>query len=105
MTDSALLRLDKWLWRARLCKTRGLAQALIEAGHVAVNGATVLKSSVSVRPGDEISAVLGPVRRTLMVKSVGTRRGPAAEARALYDERDQAPVPRDERPVPRYRRA
>ncbi|MBL8643813.1 MAG: RNA-binding S4 domain-containing protein [Rhodospirillaceae bacterium] len=80
------IRLDKWLWHARFCKTRALAQKLIERGQVSLNGAAIRKSSASVRVGDKLTAVLGPVRRSVIVKDLGERRGPAAEAQCLYDE-------------------
>jgi ribosome-associated heat shock protein Hsp15 len=96
MTNSAQ-RLDKWLVFARLCKTRGLAQKLIDRGQVTLNGSVVNKSGASVRPGDELAVVLGPVKRTLIVKGGGERRGPPAEARLLFDEPAHAEkLPRDE---------
>jgi ribosome-associated heat shock protein Hsp15 len=80
------LRLDKWLWYARFAKTRAMVQKLIERGQVAVNGAQVLKTSAQVHAGDKVAVVLGPVRRTVIVRDMGERRGPSAEARALYEE-------------------
>jgi ribosome-associated heat shock protein Hsp15 len=80
------LRLDKWLWYARFAKTRALTQKLIERGQVRVNGAAVQKPSAAVHPGDIVAVVLGPVRRTVIVRDTGERRGPSAEARTLYDE-------------------
>ncbi len=84
--ESAALRIDKWLWHARFRKTRGLAQQLCAAGCVTLNGATVAKPSALVRPGDEVVLILGPVRRRLRVLALGERRGPAPEARSLYEE-------------------
>jgi ribosome-associated heat shock protein Hsp15 len=80
------VRLDKWLWHARLAKTRALAQKFVAKGHVTVNGALAHKYGAPIRPGDRVAVVLGPVRRTLIVRDIGERRGPAAEARMLYDE-------------------
>lgn len=80
------LRLDKWLWYARFARTRALAQKLIERGQVTVNGAQILKTSVQVQAGDQVAVVLGPVRRTVIVRDTGERRGPPAEARGLYEE-------------------
>lgn len=85
MTGEAL-RLDKWLWFARFAKTRGLVQKLIERGQVSVNGARVEKMSALVRPGDKVAVILGPVRRTVIVRDTGERRGPPTEARTLFDE-------------------
>ena len=80
------LRLDKWLWFARLYKTRSLAAEQCRAGHVTLNGTKVVKASQTVKPGDVVTAVQGPFLRTLTVVAIGERRGPAAEAQALYDE-------------------
>lgn len=80
------LRLDKWLWYARFAKTRAMTQKLIERGQVSVNGALVLKTSAQVHAGDTVAVVLGPVRRTVVVRDTGERRGPPTEARTLYEE-------------------
>lgn len=80
------LRLDKWLWFARFCKSRALAQRLIERGQVSLNGAVVEKPAASVRPGDKLEIVIGATRRRLLVKDVTDHRGPAPEARTLYEE-------------------
>jgi len=80
------LRLDKWLWYARFAKTRAMTQKLIERGQVAVNGTQVLKTGAPVHRGDKVAVVLGPVRRTVIVRDTGERRGPPAEARTLYEE-------------------
>lgn len=82
----AAIRLDKWLWFARFCKSRALAQKLIERGQITINGQKARKASVSVRVGDHLIAVLGPVKRSVVVKDVGERRGPAPEAQRLFDE-------------------
>lgn len=79
-------RLDKWLWFARFVKTRGLAQKLIERGQVSVNGTVAGKAGHAVRIGDRLVIVLGPVKRSVTVRGLGERRGPAEEARTLYDE-------------------
>lgn len=79
-------RLDKWLWHARFAKTRALAQKLIERGQVSVNGVVAEKAGAPVHAGDAVAVVLGPMRRTVIVRALGTRRGPPAEARTLYDE-------------------
>jgi len=79
-------RIDKWLWYARFAKTRGLAQKLIERGQVTINGQKTAKASALVRAGDKVVVVLGPVQRKVTVKDTGERRGPAEEARLLYDE-------------------
>jgi ribosome-associated heat shock protein Hsp15 len=81
------LRIDKWLWFARLCKSRSLAQALIDSGAVRLNGTPVAKASLLLRPGDEILIPQGRGWRRVRVVALGDRRGPASEARTLYDER------------------
>lgn len=87
MTDpQTRLRLDKWLWFARFVKTRTLAQGLCASGHVTVNGTAVHKTSATLKPGDELTLVLGSVRRFVRVEALGERRGPAPEAQQLYSE-------------------
>jgi ribosome-associated heat shock protein Hsp15 len=84
--DRAKTRLDQWLWFARLAKSRSLAARLCTAGAVAVNGSTITKPNQGVRVGDFVVVPQGGVRRTVQVLALGTRRGPATEARALYRE-------------------
>jgi ribosome-associated heat shock protein Hsp15 len=80
------LRLDKFLWFARIVKTRSLAQALAEGGRLRLGGRIVDRAHAAVRAGDVLSfAVRGRVR-VLRVEALPTRRGPPAEARALYTE-------------------
>jgi len=80
------LRIDKWLWFARLCKSRSLAQTLIASGTVRLNGAPVGKPSLVVHPGDDILVPQGRGWRQVRVIALGERRGPASEAQALYGE-------------------
>jgi len=79
------VRVDKWLWAARLLKTRSLAAEAVKGGRVQVNGQRV-KPSKEVGPGDELEVTIGQVRRTVIVRAVAERRGPAKEAVLLYDE-------------------
>lgn len=79
-------RLDKWLWYARVTKSRTIATHLIEAGKVRVNRARTDKPSHQVRAGDVITATVHRNVRVLKVLAPGTRRGPATEARSLYEE-------------------
>lgn len=83
---SAAQRLDKWLWFARLAKTRTLAAAMISAGKVRVNRVRVDKPSQLVRPGDVLTASFGRAVRIIRVLDPGLRRGPAVEAQRLYEE-------------------
>jgi ribosome-associated heat shock protein Hsp15 len=79
-------RLDKWLWCARLVKTRTLAAKLIEGGKVRVNGVRALKASHPLRVGDVVTGTAG--RRLFVVSVTGAaeRRGPAKSVAALYDD-------------------
>ena len=79
------LRIDKWLWHARFCKTRGIAQQKAEAGHIRINGHRVEKASANVRVGDVMILPVGGKVIALRVLELGSRRGPAQEARALYE--------------------
>ncbi len=88
MTAGPSLRLDKWLVHARFVKTRERAQDLIENTRIRVNRVVVEKSAHPVRPGDLITLPLGPGIRVLRVLGLGERRGPATEARTLYEEID-----------------
>lgn len=80
------IRLDKWLWQARFFKTRGLAAALVGAGRVRVNGVPVAKPARGVGAGDVLTFPQGDVIRVVRILACGTRRGPAPEAQALYDD-------------------
>jgi len=85
------LRLDKFLWFARIVKTRALAQALAENGRLRLNGRVVDRAHAPVRPGDVLSFAQRGEVRVLRVDSLPVRRGPAAEARAHYCELTGAP--------------
>jgi ribosome-associated heat shock protein Hsp15 len=87
MTE-APLRLDKWLWFARFVKTRSLATKLIIDGRMRVNGAPTQKAHYTVKVGDVLTFPLGPHIRVIKVLALGSRRGPAPEAQALYEDLD-----------------
>lgn len=87
--DSGRQRLDKWLFFARMVKSRSLAQSHIQSGNVRVNGAPVRQASHVVKIGDRLNISLERVDRVLVVKAAGDRRGPYEEAKLLYD--DQTP--------------
>lgn len=80
------LRIDKWLWFARFCKSRSLAQTLCAEGRVSVDGEKIEKPNRLIRIGNTVVVTLGPIRRTVIVQALGTRRGPAPEAVQLYEE-------------------
>lgn len=82
------LRLDKWLWQARFAKSRGIAAKLVSETGVRVNGTRVSKPAAAVRPGDVLTFALGRQVRVIRVLALGHRRGPAPEARELYEDLD-----------------
>jgi ribosome-associated heat shock protein Hsp15 len=84
-TDSARVRIDKWLWAARFFKTRSLATEAVDGGKVELNGERA-KPAKLVKPGDEIRLRLGPYEHILIVRSLAERRGPASVAQSLYEE-------------------
>jgi len=79
------LRVDKWLWAARLLKTRSLAAEAVKGGRVQVDGQRV-KPSREVKAGDRVEVTIGQLRRTVVVRGIAQRRGPASEAALLYEE-------------------
>ena len=79
-------RLDKWLWHARVVKGRTSAAALIEAGHVRINGVREKAPGHSVKAGDVVTIGLDRSVRVLKVVGFAERRGDAAAARVLYDD-------------------
>jgi ribosome-associated heat shock protein Hsp15 len=79
-------RLDKWLWHARVVKARTSAAALIEAGHVRVNGVREKAPGHSVKAGDVVTIGLDRTVRLLKVVGFAERRGDASAARVLYDD-------------------
>jgi ribosome-associated heat shock protein Hsp15 len=79
-------RLDQWLWCARFAKSRSLAARLCTGGAVSVNGEKARKASRAIRPGDLLGLRLGKSRRSIRIVALGDRRGPAPEARGLYEE-------------------
>jgi len=100
--SSEKLRVDKWLWQARFFKTRGLAAGLAGSGRLRINSEHVAKPAQTVRPGDVLTFPQGDRIRVIRIEAIGTRRGPAPEARELYSDLDEA-APADKRepePVP-----
>ena len=79
-------RLDKWLWHARVVKARTSAAALIEAGHVRVNGVREKAPGHSIKLGDVLTIGLDRIVRVLKVIGFSERRGDASAARLLYDD-------------------
>ena len=102
-------RIDKWLWFARLVKTRTTAQKLVLSGAVRVNRDKIDAASRQIRPGDVLTVALERQVRVLKVLAPGVRRGPAPEAQLLYEDLTPAapvrPPSGGERPTKRNRRA
>jgi ribosomal 50S subunit-recycling heat shock protein len=93
MAEEAV-RADVWLWRARLCKTRSLAARLIEDGKVRLARAgretRLDKAARTVKVGDGLVFAIAGHLHAVKVEGLGVRRGPPAEARALYSPLDEA---------------
>ena len=88
------MRIDRWLWTARLFKTRGLAAEAVKGGRVHVNGVAA-KPSREVEPGDELEITIGALRRTVIVRGAAERRVSAAEAAPLYEETPESLTERE----------
>jgi ribosome-associated heat shock protein Hsp15 len=110
-TIKGSLRVDRWLWFTRFYKTRMLASAAVQGGHVRINGERA-KPGDGVVPGTTIELVKDQLRYKLSVVSIPGRRGPATEARACYEEdpateqkrKDMsAQIKEDRRQMPRTR--
>jgi len=79
-------RVDKWLWHARMVRTRSDAAALTEAGYVRLNGKRITAPSHQVQIGDVVTLALDRSVKVIRVDCVCERRGPAAAARSLYSD-------------------
>jgi ribosome-associated heat shock protein Hsp15 len=79
-------RLDKWLWHARVVKARSSAAALVEAGHVRINGVRERSPGHGVKAGDVLTIALDHAVRVLKVVGFAERRGDAMSARVLYED-------------------
>jgi ribosome-associated heat shock protein Hsp15 len=88
MTESAIPRerIDKWLWHARVVRTRSAAAGLVEKGYVRVNGVRVTAPAHAVKHGDVLTIALDTRVRLLKVEGFAARRGDASMARDLYIE-------------------
>ena len=79
-------RIDKWLWHARLVRTRSAAAALAASGHVRLNGARIVAPAKPVKRGDVVTIALDARVRVLKVTGFAPRRGAAEAGRALYED-------------------
>jgi ribosome-associated heat shock protein Hsp15 len=115
MTAGDRQRIDKWLFFARVAKSRSLAAKLVLAGRIRVNREKVEQTSYPVKPGDVLTITLDRKVLVYRILSSGVRRGPATEARTLYEDltppAEQAPAasparePGAGRPTKKERRA
>jgi ribosome-associated heat shock protein Hsp15 len=80
------MRIDKYLFFIRLVKTRGLAQKLIEAGHLRIDGQTIERAHAEVKVGNVLTFPLHDRVRVIKIEAIPTRRGPAPEAQACYED-------------------
>ncbi len=80
------VRIDRWLWFARFFKTRALATKLVSSGHVRVNSAKISKPAFKVGPGDTLTFPKEKQIRVVRIIDAASRRGPAPEAQALYED-------------------
>ena len=85
MSD-ARQRIDKWLWHARVVRTRTSATSLVDGGHVRLNGERVRAASRPVKPADVITVALDRTVRIMKVAGFAERRGDATAARLLYED-------------------
>jgi ribosome-associated heat shock protein Hsp15 len=93
-------RIDKWLWHARVVRTRSQAAALAASGHVRINGQRIDAPSRPVRAGDVVTVALDRAVRVLKVVAFAERRGSADDARALCATIEPSPVRPAEHPPP-----
>jgi len=83
------VRIDKWLWAARLFKTRSMAAQAVTGGKVHINGARI-KPARMVQPGDELRIRRGELEFIVIVQGLAAKRGPAKEAQLLYEETESS---------------
>lgn len=89
------LRLDKWLWYARIFKTRSLAATMVKSGKVRVNGDKVTSPSRTVGSDDVLTVTMARQIKILKIKALANRRGPASEAAVLFDDLSPKPIKKD----------
>jgi ribosome-associated heat shock protein Hsp15 len=93
-------RVDRWLWHARLARTRPLAGELAAAGRVRVNGRRIDSPSHAIKIGDVLTVALNSSVKVLQVAALAPRRGSANDAAALYEDLSPPPIPTEPRPTP-----
>jgi ribosome-associated heat shock protein Hsp15 len=95
LSDDEKVRLDRWLWAARMFKTRTLAVEAIDGGKVHLNGRRA-KRAKTIKPGDQLRIRKGPYEYHLVVRALSVRRGPATEAEKLYEETSESRAAREQ---------
>ncbi len=88
------IRIDKWLWAARFFKTRSLATDAVSGGKIKLNGAPT-KPARDLKVGDKLDVFNGDTRWEVVVQALSEKRGPAAEARLLYEETTESIAARE----------
>ena len=96
-------RIDKWLWHARVVRTRSAAASLATEGQVRLNGERVTAASRPVKPGDVVTVALDRVVRVMKVTGFAERRGDAEAARVLYQDLTPVPSAPSAEPLPAER--
>ena len=89
-------RIDKWLFFSRAVKSRSLAAKLVVAGRVRINSDKAAQASDLIKPGDVLTITLDRRISVWKVLATGVRRGPAEEARTLYEDMSPPPAPKGE---------
>lgn len=97
--DQGRQRLDKWLWFARVVKSRTIATRLVGDGHVRLNGTRTNIPARLVGPGDVLTIALERQVRVLKIVDPGERRGPFEQARQLYEDLTNGGIAEGDQPV------
>lgn len=93
-SDELKVRVDKWLWAARFFKTRSMATNAVAGGHVHINGERQ-KPSHTVARGDKLRIRRGNYEFVVVVLEISDKRGPAKQARLLYEETEESIAARE----------
>jgi ribosome-associated heat shock protein Hsp15 len=103
--DAERQRADRFLWHARVVRTRVLAAKLAASGHVRVNGQRIDAAGRALKIGDVLTVTMPGGVRVLKVLAFAPRRGSSSDAHGLYEDLAPAPVKRVIEPMPAQRRA
>jgi len=97
--EGARIRIDKWLWHARFFKSRTLAGKFCQSSKLRLNDQLIAKAHVLVGPDDVLTFPKGDAIKVVKIIAVGTRRGPAPEARALFEDLSPPPPKKADKPL------